>query len=292
MDTSDSIFVHSPKTHYHAKTSVAFMESRQSSGSSPSKSDSSTKSDMEVNKRVTGIDFSGSEGSDVSDMIIDKTSRFQKLSGHRRKSGESDYRPVSDSNNEDVSDNSKSVLESESEESGSEGSSMVPKRSKLHSGKRHGGAISEDDSEESRLTPRSISNPAVLHDLKRTPIVRKSPLGVSQPRTNLRDVAVMRGYRYSMHPSRTAAMNVSYKRYLAVDENEESDESSEDSTNRKKGRGNRRRDSDSDFEVPGMEESSEDVASMEEGSEEEYYPPKRKGRVGRRRKVSSSWWWL
>lgn len=283
METSDSIFVHSPKTHYHAKTSISFMESRQSSVSSPSKSDSSGKSDMQENKQMYGMDFSGSDLSDVSDMIVENSSRFQKLNSHRRKSGESDYRPVSDSG--DMSDNSKSALESESEESESEGSSMAPKRSNLQSIKSRKVPVSEDDSEESRSTSRSVSNPAVLRDFKLAPVVRKSPLGVSQPRVNRRDVAVMRGYRYSMHPSRSAAINVSYKRYLAVD-NEDSDGSSEDlAASRKKGR---RRISDSDFEVPGMEESSEDEASsMDEESEEEYCPPKRKNRgAGRRRKVS------
>ncbi len=311
MDTSDSIFVHSPKTHYHSKTTAAeFMEG---SGSSPTKSDSSSKSFLDENNQNSRTNFSGSGDSDVSEMIVNDTSRFQNLSSHRKKSGESEYRPASDSNNDDL--NSKSGMESESDESLSEGSIQKTLRLKISGSKRPRAAISDDDSDESRSTSRSISNPAMSRDVKNPPVARKSPLGVirksplgtvrqsplggmrksplgamtkpsmvaNQSRTNIRDVAVMRGYRYSMHPSRSAAMNVCYKRYLIVDEKEHSDDSSEASVGRRRGR---RKDSDSEFEVPGMEDSSEEEASIEEDSEDEYCPPKRKGRVGRRRKVS------
>ena len=299
MDTTDSIFVHSPKTHYHSKISTSFMDPRQSSDSSPSKSDGA-KSDMDGENLNSGTDYSGSMDSDVSDMIVENSSRFQKLNSNRRKSGESDYRPASESNNEDedFSNNSKSGMESESEEDVSDNNTMARKTSNVSGDKRQVNVVSEDDSEESRSTSRSISNPAVSSDVLTTPPVRKSPLGalkksplgltrnsplgVSQQRSNPRSVAVMRGYRYAMHPSRTAATNISYKRYLAVDEND-SDDSLKHLV-RRRGRG---KDSDSDFEVPGLVGSSEDEEeSMDEESEEEYCPPKRKGGGGRRRKVS------
>jgi len=297
MDTTDSIFVHSPKTHYHSKIAAAFIDPRQSSDSSP-KSDSGAKSDMEGENLNSGTDCSGSMDSDVSDMIVDNSSRFQKLKNNRRKSGGSDYRPASESNNdENFSDNSKSAMESESEEEMSDYNVTPQKKSNVFRGKRQGAVLSDNDSEESRSTSRSISNPAVSNEVLTTPPVRKSPLGamkksplgftrnsplgVNQHRSNPRSVAVMRGYRYAMHPSRTATANVSYKRYLAVDEND-SDDSLKHLVHRR-GRG---KDSDSDFEAPGLVHSSEEEESIEEESEEEYCPPKRRGGGGRRRKVS------
>lgn len=179
METSDSIFVHSPKTHYHSKTAAAFMEARQSSGSSPTKSDSSNKSYSEENAQNSRTDLSGSGDSDVSDMVVNDTSRFKNLNSHRRKSGESEYRPASDSNNDDdLSENSKSEIESESDDSMSEGNSIQKTSGlKISGAKRPRAAISDDDSDESRSTSRSISNPAVQRDIKHTPVVRKSPLG-------------------------------------------------------------------------------------------------------------------
>lgn len=285
MEKADSIVVHSPKTHYHSQTAASFMESRpESSGSSTSKSDTGSKSDAESDVRSN---FSESGESDISDMIVDSKSRFEKLNEQRRKSGGSDYRPASDSNNES-SNNSKSEQESESEESESEGSCVEPSRSILSKNKKSSARVSEEDSEgtTSRSTSCSLSQLAMVREVKQSPLVRKSPLGLGQ-RSSPKEVTMMRGYRYSMLPSRTAAMNVSYRRYLAADEEDDSEDSLTFSRNKKKGRGNQRMDdSDSEFEVPGInDDSSEEEVSLEEESEDEYYPAKRKARGGRRRKV-------
>lgn len=283
MDKADSIFVHSPKTHYHSQIAATFMESRDgSSSSSSSKSDTGSKSDAESNKSDIRSNILGSGESDVSDMIVDNKSRFDKLDKQRRKSGGSDYRPASGSNFESSkSESSKS--EQESEESESEDSCIELSRSTSFKNKNFSLRISEEDSEEtsSRSTSHSLSHPAIARELKQSPVVRKSPLGLGQ-RSSPNDVSMMRGYRYSMLPSRTAAKNVSYSKYLVVDEEDDSDNSFSFSSNRKRGR---RKDSDSEFEVPGVnDDDSSEEASAEEESDDEYRPTKRKAR-GTRRKV-------
>lgn len=285
MENTNPIFVHSPKSHYHSQTAASLMESRRldTSRRSGSRSDTGSKSDTDSNNSDVESKFSGSGESDVSDMIVENKSRFDNLNKQRRKSGGSEYHPASDSNKES-STKSKSEPESDSEESESESSCIEPSKATLLKNKRSPSVRnSEEDSEgtSSRSTSHSLSHPAKV---KRSPVVRKAPLGLGQ-RSSPSDVTMMRGYRYSMLPSRTAAMNVSYSRYLAADE-EDSDNSLTFSRNGK-GRLNQRTDSDSEFEVPGVNDdgSSEEEASFDEESEEEYYPAKRKSGGARRRKV-------
>ena len=252
----ESTFVHSPLSSYH-----------HSQHASMDLSDSSEEA----------------EGSDVSDMVIDNVSKFAGLSKERRKSGGSDYHPPSESNS--ASESESASPSNSSNESYSERSTPLShKRSMLRAR-----LSDEEDSETTEGTSsrsRSVSTQPFLGQdrLKGSPIVRKSPLNVShRSNTASNDTTTMRGYRYSMLPSRSAAMNVSYSRYLEV----ESD--SEEDVYPRVGKGRQRKgmkDSESEFEVSiGESEGSpsEDISLSGESSEEGYRPPKRKGR----KKVSS-----
>ena len=277
-------------SHYHSQTAASFMDSiGESSNSSGSKSDTGSKSDSESNKSNGGSNFSGSEASNVSDMSVDIRSRFEHLNKQRRKSGGSDYQPESDSNNESAS---KSKSETDSEESGSENcieSIRLPSfKNKVYPIVR--GSDEDSEGTSSRSTSRSLSNPAIGKQVKLSPVVRKSPLGLG-PKSSPSKEAMMRGYRYSMLPSRTATMNVNYSRYLVVDEDDDSDDSLTFSRNgKKKGRRKQVTDSDSEFEIPGINgDSSEEEASLDESSDE-YYPTKRRAGGSRRRKVRTPIW--
>lgn len=241
---AESTLVHSPGAHYHSQ---ATNNSQNMSSSSSSSGDS-----------------------EVSDMVVENSSRFEALSKQRKKSGGSDYRPQSASN---------SMSESESESvsnSGSYSEQSTPlSQKKVSSGVR----LSDEDS--GATSSRSVSmTPVPRNRLKNSPVVRKSPLNVSH-RSAPSEVTAMRGYRYSMLPSRSAATNVSYSRYL---EEEESDSDYAGFGNRKRGR--KQASSDSEFEVGGRgeESASEELSISEEDfSEDEYRPPKRKARGGRQK---------
>lgn len=217
------------------------------------------------NKNMSSSSSSSGE-SEVSDMVVDDASRFEDLSKQRKKSGGSDYHPKSASN---------SMSESESESvsnSGSYSEQSTPLyQKKVSSSVR----LSDEDSE--ATSSRSVS--MTPNRLKNSPVVRKSPLNVSR-RFAPNEVTAMRGYRYSMLPSRSAATNISYSRYL---EEEESDSDYAGFGNRK--RGKKQHSSDSEFEVGGRgeESASEELSNSEDFSEDEYRPPKRKARGGRQK---------
>lgn len=259
-ELEESTVVHSPGSHYHSQASARDLSLDCSS------------SDRE-------------EESDVSDMVVENPSRFQSLSRERRKSGGSDYHPPSESNSMSESD---SASPSPSNSSGTNSTRSTP----FSAAKRHQfpvSRLSDDDDDYEGASSRSISTPpAQTHSqtrlLKSSPVVRKSPLSVSHRSSP--SVTAMRGYRYSMLPSRSAAMNVSYSRYL---EGEESDSEGSLPVVRKRGR--RLKESESEFEISGASESSVSEAGSfsEEFSEDEYQPPKRKARgAGGRRKVGTN----
>ena len=238
---AESTLVHSPGAHYHSQAT----NSKNISSSSSS---------------------SGGE-SDVSDLVVENSSRFEGLNKQRKKS--TDYRPQSASN---------SMSESESESasnsgSGSEKSAQFSQK-KVSSNSR----LSDEDSE--ATSSRSVSmTPVPGNRFKNSPLVRKSPLNVAR-RSGPSEVTAMRGYRYSMLPSRSAAANVSYSRYL-----EEADSDS-DGTGFGRKRGRKQLSSDSEFEVGGKweESASEDLSNSAEEFSDEYRPPKRKAK-GRGQKV-------
>lgn len=239
---AESTHVHSPGAHYHSQAT----NSKNTSGSSSS---------------------SGGE-SDVSDMVVENSSRFEGLSKKRKQSA--DYHPQSASN---------SMSESESESmsnsgSGSEHSTPLS-RNKVSSNFR----LSDEDSE--ATSSRSVSmTPVPGNRFKNSPLVRKSPLNVAR-RSAPSEVTAMRGYRYSMLPSRSAATNVSYSRYL-----EEGDSDSDYAGFGSRKRRKNQPSSDSEFEVGEKweESASEDLSNSAEDLSDEYRPPKRKAR-GRRQKV-------
>lgn len=248
----ESTFVHSPLSSYHHSQHPS-MELSESS--------------------------EDAEGSDVSDMVIENASKFAGLSRERRKSGGSDYHPPSESNSASESESASPSRSSDEEYS----ERSTPQKRAIPRIQ-----MSDEDSETTEGTSsrsRSVSTqPFLGHErLKESPIVRKSPLNVSyRSSTATNDTTTMRGYRYSMLPSRSAAMNVSYSRYL-----EEESDSDEDVYPRAGGRGGkgrgrkRAKDSESEFEMSvGESEASmsEDPSLSGESSDEGYRPPKRKGR--------------
>ncbi len=254
----ESTFVHSPLSNYHHSQhgSMNLSESSESEA----------------------------EHSDVSDMVVDNTSRFAGLNKERRKSGGSDYHPLSGSNSASASESaspSNSSNESYSERSTSRSTPLSQQKLSMPSAQ-----LSDEDSETTEGTSsrsRSVSTqPFFGHDrLKGSPIVRKSPLNVSHrsnATTSNNTTTAMRGYRYSMLPSRSAAMNVSYSRYL------DGESDSEEAVLPSRGRGRQRKrlkESESEFEMSVAESEglpSEDLSLSEESSEEGYRPPKRKGR--------------
>ena len=248
----ESTFVHSPLSSYH--------HSQQST--------------------ISMSDSSEAEGSDVSDMVVDNRSKFEGLSKDRRKSGGSDYHPPSGSNSASEESESPTPSNSSNEESYSEQSTPLSQKRNLLK-------VPLSDEEDSDTTERTSSRsrsvstqPFLGHDrFKGSPIVRKSPLNVShRSNSGANDTTTMRGYRYSMLPSRSAAMNVSYSRYLE----EESDSEEAVSFRPSKGRQRRRaKESESEFEMSVGESEgspSEELSLSGETSDEGYHPPRRKGR--------------
>lgn len=248
---AESTHVHSPRVHYQAQLA--------------NKSESETS------------DGAGSDVSVVSDLVVDDVSKFEGLGNQRRKSGGSDYRPKSASNS--ASESESSSTSNSTNGSYSEGSTPLSQKRSVPSTRQ-----SEEDSEGTSSRSRSLSIPPHHGGLqqgrmKNPPIVRKSPLSVTH-RPAPSEVTAIRGYRYSMLPSRSAAMNVSYSRYLEA-------ESDSDNTtpvvSRKKLKKQSRQDSESEFEVGGRsdESASEEVKSEDDDfSEDEYQPPRRKNRGG------------
>ena len=249
----DSTFVHSPGTHYHSQLSKRGLNF----GSSNSDN--------------------GEEESDVSDMVVDDPSRFQRLSKQRKKSGGSDYRPQSESN---------SASESESGSPTSSSEESYSTRSTPFSAKARSTSARLSGEESEGTSSRSLSIPPPHQQrrpqVKSSPLVRKSPLSVSH-RSSPSEVTAMRGYRYSMLPSRSAAMNVSYSRYL--DEGSDSEDDTGFPAVGKRPRRRQLKESESEFEMSGASEgsASEEISYSEDYSEEDYRPPRKRGRGGRRK---------
>ena len=247
--------VHSPRVHYQVQLAKK-SESESSDGE-------------------------GSDVSIVSDLVIDDVSKFEGLGNQRRKSGGSDYRPQSASNS--ASESESSSTSNSSNGSYSAGSTPLSQKRSIPSTRQ-----SEEDSE--GTSSRSLSIPphyggAPQGRMKNSPIVRKSPLSVTHRPPS--EVTAMRGYRYSMLPSRSAAMNVSYSRYLEAG----SDSDNSPVVSRKKVKKQLRQDSESEFEVGGRsdESASEEMSKSDDDddfSEDEYRPPRRKNNNRGSRKVS------
>jgi len=247
-----STLVHSPRSHYHSQLSSKGLNSTSSN--------------------------TDNDESDVSDMVIDNSSKFKSLSDERRRrSGGSDYHPHSESNSVSESD-SESPTNSSDESRSRQSTPLATKyRSNNHQ-------LSEDNSEESSRS-RSVSNPPQrsYSRVNETPLVRKSPLDVSH-RSSPSEMTSMRGYRYSMLPSRSAAMNVSYSRFLEGESDSENDIVPARKT---MGRAKQLKESESEFEMSeaSVEESVSSIGESEDFSEDGYRPRKKKG--GRKkRKVS------
>ncbi len=250
----DPIVTHSPRSHYHSHLAHA------DPSSSPN-SESRSHSD-----------------SDVSDMVIDNPSRFKDL-GRRERKG-SDYHLPSDAPSESESDTGMNPSDESQSENSRSTASLKNKSSDV--------VVDDDDDDDDSEESSSRASSSLLlrvskKQLERSPMVRKSPLSVSH-RSNSKSVTSMRGYRYSMQPSRSVAANVSYSRYLQEDEEES------DSSLPVRGNAGRRRkkqiESESEFEVSGKSEEaslSEELSNSEDFSEEDYRPPKQKGRT--RKKV-------
>ena len=234
---------------------------------------------------------SGEGESDVSDMVIDNSSKFAALSKARRKSGESDYvpneegsrSPESQSESESGSDSGKPSEEEESDSSG---------ESRSLSSKPPTGSLVRRDSDESdrssgsslplsTIQQRRRQEQQLQRDAGMSPLIKRgsySPFAKTNTRNILNEVA-MRKHNYELcPPRRRAAQNVKYKDFY---------DDSEDEVDIKptyaRQRGRRKSPSGSEFEV--SEADSEESSAGESfvvSDDDDYRPRKRSGRTGGR----------
>ena len=232
---------------------------------------------------------SGEGESDVSDMVIDNSSKFAALSKSRRKSGESDYvpneqgsrSPESQSESESGSDSGKPSEEEESDTSA---------ESRSLSSKPPTGSLVRRDSDESDRSSGSSLQLSMIQrrrqkeqQLRRdvSPLIKRgqySPFAKTNTRNILNEVA-MRKHNYELcPPRRRAAQNVKYKDFY---------DDSEDEVDIKptytRQRGRRKSPSGSEFEV--SEADSEESSAGESfvvSDDDDYRPTKRSGRAGGR----------
>lgn len=244
---------------------------------------------------------SGEGESDVSDMVVDNSSKFAALSKTRRKSGESDYVPHEESRSPESQSESESESNSgQSEESDTSAESRgLPRKPPTGSLVRRLSDESDlSSSSSSRVTPAPLqqhqrASPGMSPLIKRTSNSRSSPFTKTNTRNILNDVA-MRRHNYQLcPPKRQAAMNVKYSFY-SDDEGEEEDErivrsSYQSRVNRKR----RRSPSGSEYEASdptSLESSGEDSFVVDDDESDDDYRPRKRGAGGRGRRARVSKW--
>lgn len=250
----DPLMPHSPTqvhTHISSRHGLGMQE--------PSSSGSDSGSSMEEDE----------EESDVSDMVVENSSRFAGLSRERKKSGGSDYQPPSQSSG-------RSESESEESDSGSGSESGTDN-------------VSNDRSSYSNETPTKPSpNIPRYNQINKSisPLIsRSSPMSNSSARSKLSDVTMRSGHSYQLcPPRRTAAQNVNYNKFMGY-----SSEDSIDVEPTRPFKQGRRKQSDSEFEMSGEAEASasssdENSYLVDESSDEDFKRRRRKEGRGRNRK--------
>ena len=266
----DPLMPHSPtQAHHHVRVGPVEMGTEQAMSSGSDSGSSSEDRD-----------------SDVSDMVIDNSSKFAALSKGRRKSGESDYVPHSDSHSPESQSESESESNSEQsadESDSSEDSRVPPSKPPTSSLIRRPSDESDRSScSSSQLTPLQQRQLTPTTGLGKSPLIKRgSPFAKSNTRNILNDVT-MRKHSYELcPPRRQAALNPTYTFY----DNDSGDEVDiRPYQSRKMGRRRRRSPSGSEYEASDLssrESSGEDSFIVDE-SDDDYRPGKRPGRAGGR----------
>ena len=287
VPVSDPLLPHSPaQAHHHMKLGAVkmgtghVMSSESDSGSS-----------------------SGEGESDVSDMVVDNSSKFAALSKKRRKSGESDYVPHEESRSPESQSESESESNSGRSEEGEEESDTsaesrgLPRKPPAGSlVRRLSDESDHSSSSSSRLTPAPLqqhqrASPGMSPLIKRTSNSRSSPFTKTNTRNILNDVT-MRRHNYQLcPPKRQAAMNVKYSFYSDDEEDEEDEPVVRSYQSRVKRR--RRSPSGSEYEASdqtSVESSGEDSFVVDDDASDDDYRPRKRGAGGRGRKARVSKW--
>lgn len=238
----------------------------------------------------SGSNSGDGEGeSDVSDMVIDNSSKFAALSKKRRKSGESDYVPHEDSRSPESQSESESDSHSEQSEEESDTSAESrgpPQKPPAHTLVRRLSDESDRSSSSSQLTPQQKQRQQLSSTggVRMSPLIKRgshSPFTKSNTRNILNDVS-MRKYNYELcPPKRRAALNA---KYTFDDENDSDDVGVRHGYQPSRAR-RRRSPSGSEYEASDQssaESSSEDSFVVEDESDDDYRPTKRSGRSGPR----------
>ena len=237
----------------------------------------------------SGSNSGDGEGeSDVSDMVIDNSSKFAALSKKRRKSGESDYVPHEDSRSPESQSESESDSHSEQSEEESDTSAesrQPPPKPPARTLVRRLSDESDRSSSSSQLTPQQKQRQQLSSTgLRMSPLIKRgshSPFTKSNTRNILNDVS-MRKYNYELcPPKRRAALNAKY----TFDDENDSDDDVHVRPGYRQSRVRRRSPSGSEYEASDQssaESSGEDSFVVGDESDDDYQPTKRSGRSGRR----------
>lgn len=245
---------------------------------------------------------SGEGESDVSDMVVDNSSKFAALSKKRRKSGESDYVPHEESRSPESQSESESESNSVQSEEGEEESDTSaesrglppkPPTGGLHVVRRQSDESDRSSSSSSRLTPlqqHQRASPGMSPLIKRTSNSRTSPFTKTNTRNILNDVT-MRQRNYQLcPPKRQAAMNVKYS-YYSDDDDDYEDEPVVRTSYQSRGKRRRRSPSGSEYEASDQtsaESSGEDSFVVDDDESDGDYQPRKRGAVGRGRRARVS----
>lgn len=280
----DSLMPHSPTQAQHRMKVSAVKMGTGHTMSSESDSGSS----------------SGEGESDVSDMVVDNSSKFAALSKKRRKSGESDYVPHEESRSPESQSESESESNSGQSEEGEEESDTSAESRGLPPKPTTGSLIRRlsDESEcssssSSRLTPlqqHQRASPGMSPLIKRTSNSHTSPFTKTNTRNILNDVT-MRQRNYQLcPPKRQAAMNIKYSFY---DDDDDDEDEPVVRSYQPRGKRRRRSPSGSEYEASdrtSMESSGEDSFVVDDDESDDDYRPGKRGAGGRGRRARVSEW--
>lgn len=243
---------------------------------------------------------SGEGESDVSDMVIDNSSKFAALSKSRRKSGESDYVPHEESRSpesqSEESGDSESANSEQSEEEGEgerEEESDTSAESRGLPKKPPTGSLVRRMSEESDRSSNSSSQLTPLpqqqgrQQIKMSPLIKRgthSLFAKANTRNMLNNVTIG-NHNYNLcPPKRRAAQNVKYTYYNNDSDYEEEEEEEEKIVKSYQPRRRRRSPSGSEYEASdvssGGSSGEESFVVDDYESDDDYRPKKRSGRAG------------
>ena len=255
-----------------------------------------------VSSESDSVSSSGEGESDVSDMVVDNSSKFAALSKKRRKSGESDYvpreesrSPESQSESESESNSGQSEEEEEESDTSAESNGLSSRKPPMGSlVRRLSDESDHSSSSSSRFTPAPLqqhqrASPGLSPLIKRTSNSHSSPFTKTNTRNILNDVT-MRRHNYQLcPPKRQAAMNVKYSFY-SEDEDQEDEPIVRSSYQSRVSRKRRRSPSGSEYEAsdPTSAESSGEDSFIVDDDESDDYRPRKRGAGGRGRRARVS----